>query len=444
MGGFAIDVNGLGIEDTRRFTAKHKRITLTPRGVRLLAQCGLLPDISRDDIKDKSKSDSLTKFVSLLQALWMFAQICGRLVYELPVTLLEVNTLAHIVCALIIYILWWHKPKLVYSPTILRGESVRTICAYMYMSSQMSGWANPRPGILKKTWLQPEFSVMALKTSHRSSTSHSAPPKKAGDCSGCSATVVETVEEETASEEFCLRTIDEDSLDRVDLEALEMIMTRARHIEDTDPHKATRWSLASKAVSEHPCLRSRFSSTQKTSTRIGPNLFEPHVEELVVESAQDWANDELLRSMSGFTMGVVLWAVSMVYGGMHTAAWHSYFPSEAERELWRGSSILIAASGLIWVAINFAALVSRRIEGYWNRVEVLQEHWVSLWGLGSLAALCGTLYLAARAFLVIEAFISLRNLPADAYATPPWTQIFPQSVKAAQPPNITENSSMYL
>ena len=129
--------------------------------------------------------------------------------------------------------------------------------------------------------------------------------------------------------------------------------------------------------------------------------------------------------MSGFTIGVVLWAVSMIYGGMHTAAGHSYFPSEAERELWRGSSIVIAGSGLIWVVINFAALVSRRIEEYWNRVEVLREHWVSLWGLGSPAAMCGALYLAARAFLVIEAFISLRSLPVDAYATPPWTQIFP-------------------
>ena len=163
MDGFAVDIDGPGVEETKRFTSKHKRVTLTPRGVKVLAQCGLLPDISRGDIKDKSKSDSLTKLISLLQAVWMLAQICGRLAFELPVTLLEVNTLAHIVCALIIYILWWHKPKLVCSPTILRGQGVQKICAYMYMSSQMSGWANPRPGILKKTWAQPEFSVMALK-----------------------------------------------------------------------------------------------------------------------------------------------------------------------------------------------------------------------------------------------------------------------------------------
>ena len=115
----------------------------------------------------------------------------------------------------------------------------------------------------------------------------------------------------------------------------------------------------------------------------------------------------------------------MAYGGMHAVAWHSYFPSDSEALLWLASSIVIAASGLIWVTIDAAALGSKRIEKYWERVEILQEHWVSLWGLGSLAAMCGATYLAARAYLVIEAFVSLRSFPADTFATPTWTQVFP-------------------
>ena len=35
------------------------------------------------------------------------------------------------------------------------------------------------------------------------------------------------------------------------------------------------------------------------------------------------------------------------------------------------------------------------------------------------------LYCAARAFIVVEAFISLRSLPADAYKTPNWTAWLP-------------------
>ena len=31
----------------------------------------------------------------------------------------------------------------------------------------------------------------------------------------------------------------------------------------------------------------------------------------------------------------------------------------------------------------------------------------------------------ARAFVVIEAFVSIRELPEGAYKTPTWTQVFP-------------------
>ncbi|KAI4126791.1 MAG: hypothetical protein LQ338_003576 [Usnochroma carphineum] len=121
-----------------------------PRGVALLAACGYLPKISREDILDKNKSDNVSKLLSVLQALWMLAQILSRLYSKLPITLLEVNTLAHIICATIIYALWWHKPKLINEPTKIRGDWVPPIAAYMFMSSQVSGWRRVRPGILKK------------------------------------------------------------------------------------------------------------------------------------------------------------------------------------------------------------------------------------------------------------------------------------------------------
>lgn len=38
-----------------------KRLTLSARGVAFLARCGHLPNINKDDIKDKSKADGLSK-----------------------------------------------------------------------------------------------------------------------------------------------------------------------------------------------------------------------------------------------------------------------------------------------------------------------------------------------------------------------------------------------
>lgn len=37
------------------------------------------------------------------------------------------------------YAMWWHKPLAPKEPILLRGDWVKALCAYMYMSSEMSG-----------------------------------------------------------------------------------------------------------------------------------------------------------------------------------------------------------------------------------------------------------------------------------------------------------------
>ena len=72
------------------------RLTVTARGMSFLAKCRRLPDVPKGDIDDKSKADALAKTLVLLQASWMLLQCLGRLIEGLPVTLLEVNTVAHV------------------------------------------------------------------------------------------------------------------------------------------------------------------------------------------------------------------------------------------------------------------------------------------------------------------------------------------------------------
>lgn len=105
MGGFTFLLGNLTI-----FKSENKRLTLTARGVALLADCDLLPNIGTEYLNDKSKSDGLSKFITCAQVAWLIVQVIGRLVLGLQVTLLEINTLGHVLCALIIYVLWWHKP----------------------------------------------------------------------------------------------------------------------------------------------------------------------------------------------------------------------------------------------------------------------------------------------------------------------------------------------
>ncbi|KAJ4145386.1 hypothetical protein LMH87_004238 [Akanthomyces muscarius] len=79
--------------------AKPTRLTLTARGVLFLAENGWLPTVYREEIDDKSKANDLAKATVIIQATWMLVQVIGRLAARLPVTLLEINTVAHVLCA---------------------------------------------------------------------------------------------------------------------------------------------------------------------------------------------------------------------------------------------------------------------------------------------------------------------------------------------------------
>ncbi|KAH7169069.1 hypothetical protein DER46DRAFT_572986 [Fusarium sp. MPI-SDFR-AT-0072] len=59
----------------------------------------------------QSTTDSLAKAIVLLQAIWFLIQIIARIAQKLPISLLEVNTIGHVLCALVIYLLWWRKHR---------------------------------------------------------------------------------------------------------------------------------------------------------------------------------------------------------------------------------------------------------------------------------------------------------------------------------------------
>ena len=68
------------------------------------------------DIKDKGKSDWLAKSVVLLQTSWFVMQCIARAIKHLPVTHLEIVTLAYAAMNFVIYIFWWNKPLNVNRP----------------------------------------------------------------------------------------------------------------------------------------------------------------------------------------------------------------------------------------------------------------------------------------------------------------------------------------
>ena len=68
------------------------------------------------EIKDRGKSDWLAKSLVLLQTSWFVIQCITRGVKHLPLTHLEIVTLAYAAVNFVIYIFWWNKPLNVNRP----------------------------------------------------------------------------------------------------------------------------------------------------------------------------------------------------------------------------------------------------------------------------------------------------------------------------------------
>jgi hypothetical protein len=75
-----------------------------------LTGAGDFPRIAVEDIEDKSKGDFISKGLVLLQTGWFIAQCIARGSQGLPITELELVTVAFAVLNLVMYVLWWDKP----------------------------------------------------------------------------------------------------------------------------------------------------------------------------------------------------------------------------------------------------------------------------------------------------------------------------------------------
>ncbi|KIM20965.1 hypothetical protein M408DRAFT_305886 [Serendipita vermifera MAFF 305830] len=78
------------------------------------------------ELKDRGKSDVLTKFIVLVQTMWFVIQCIVRGTQHLPLTELEVVTLAYTMLNFFIYIFWWDKPRNVECPIRVYKTSMST------------------------------------------------------------------------------------------------------------------------------------------------------------------------------------------------------------------------------------------------------------------------------------------------------------------------------
>ena len=139
IGGLVVDMS----HDTERvWPHGRSMLTITPACVEECFEKDGFRDIglsflTREKIDNRQKVDRLAKTLIIIQALWFCFQFIARIKQSLPVSLLELNTFAHSLCALFIYVLWWHKPGDIDEPFVIyteQSEVLRDLCAAQWTS----------------------------------------------------------------------------------------------------------------------------------------------------------------------------------------------------------------------------------------------------------------------------------------------------------------------
>jgi hypothetical protein len=119
--------------------------------------------------------------------------------------------------------------------------------------------------------------------------------------------------------------------------------------------------------------------------------------------------------------------------------WRDYFPTLIERFLWRFSAVYTGGAGFLYVLAIVVKMGFKAISNWVARSNLFNRDSrgccfdcikTALFDLCMInvvivlsVSFCAVfLYIFSRIFLVVEAFISLREQPVTIYQTPKWTR----------------------
>jgi hypothetical protein len=357
--GFFADMGGFVLE-----SPDYPPFPIDSKQVHYLVTNGYIayPPISKTNITEKNEKNTFMRLVTIAQTLWFFINAAGRWAQGLPMTTIELTTLAFICCSLGTFFLWAHKPT-------IELEASRVVVP-----------------------LLPPMTVSTIISKQPPSTR-----------------------------------------DRI-----ECLLTPLSFIQR---HKWT-WKLYwSYGISFFQLIGISFTPKHRPVTRIPNDTF---------------------PAVTTWPLMFMIILFQLMFIGIHIAAWNFHFPTPKERLLWRMStSAMLVAFVLYWSADQFSVRLLP-----WFKVHVLGRK-KSLPGdkdhvlppptnsSGKRRPCCGwaeslrnissprdpdlrvplkaiipvgvavNIYLASRAYILIEDFLALRRLPTGAFQTVDWSIYIP-------------------
>ncbi|KAI0599204.1 hypothetical protein F4775DRAFT_600325 [Biscogniauxia sp. FL1348] len=480
MGGLHVDVSKFLSENSRRYQSYDQpvftegdpvpeRLAITPQGLVQLAKHGHFLRVSLATIEDKSKSDTVQKFLVVGQLGWMVAQCITRSVFGLPLCLLEIHTAVHAVCALFLYLFWFKKPLDINDPEVIRTDGLEYIISFMIQeqfyelqSLQLMVYptwtaetARLYPKALSTQVRNPgEFVYQMVDDGQYAAVEFleggwGEITLRPGQALKCGIGFIKR-ENNDANDETNNEAQSEKPSERGDRLAGEASASGLGHAAQADPDHDTllvdftdqeRW----KYMIDFLCARHGRNPTHPYLFHVSPGPRYPtaHYHDGFTAHPGNFAGGAASASSSagGFLHGggdmwdmlayvrahplllALLLVLPALYGGIHLSGWDLEFPSGAERACWRAACLLIVVAFPALLALAHACAAA--------------ETWVLARGVGVRALDCvararnaawyGVLgaYALARVFIVVEAFISLRRVPIGVFWMPAWLDMVP-------------------
>jgi len=461
MGGFAFDNSDNA--EAYPMPGGRTRLTLLPPALVFLAEFrpDLIPDVSQAAIQDKSKSMGITKVVAFWQALWFTLQFVTRLAQGLKVSMLELNTLLHVACALVSYFgFWFNKPLDIMeaSPIAVDDRETAELCAAMSLLSHIG-----RPGfrLRRRRGFGFNGGIAAVSALINSPTLASGEVdlraafdyrdgEDAGGMTeqnrGLAAIVAPQLDISQLPTECTVRYRRIDPLFRCDWQTRWELQTNydemapAAGVSVVVPRPdLRRFHLGLHALVRYDdLLRVALPSN---FLHLDPELVAPRAGNLNYDaqllafdkyrpygtSRVRFLADSPAASIAGFA------AASAVYGGAHLLlGWNGPMATTAEVLLWRVSGVALAAFWAVLVALFAAAALplvlftiaaggtrpgQSSIAPTWLRYAFPAYLALVLVALGAVLAL----FLLARVYVVVECFVSLWYAPQSVFAQPVWS-----------------------
>ncbi|EKM55007.1 uncharacterized protein PHACADRAFT_119896 [Phanerochaete carnosa HHB-10118-sp] len=392
MGGFILDSSSTPVFGTEtRLVLSHNMMAIIVKNVP-----DLIPDIPEDRIRQQSKSNELAKALLVLQLVYFSTSCAARLAQELPLSLLEIWTLAHALGAIFVYVIWWKKPYDIPEPTLIMGDRAHEFAAYFQViglpTIPIVAGIHPFSGYAEKDYLRVAPCELLEDTGIIPDEEQMTVKLLPG----------ESIQLEGYT--FAIRAKEADPFGR-----------RVFGTTHCPWYAQERDSDGSVSISRADILRWRLAA--RAAARISESWWPTDV--VRYTKAGGLGASEGIPSAQALTILGIFATLLIAYALPHFLGWSAAFPTPVERMLWRVGSIVV---GVFPITIYAILILMFLINGCSFLVEDVNY---VLFGFFSLCFPFIALYIFANMFTLVESLRQLFHLPDGAFLLPEFSAYFP-------------------